>query len=101
MAGKKESVENRKYGTLKSRSKNLVPPKQGVKRMKATMAKSKTLQRPTRILSINPYTEEVMKKYLVMSTVELNGQVGRSREAFLKWREVPVADRAALLKKLG
>jgi len=101
MAGKKVSVENRKYGTLKSRAKNLVPPKQGVKTMKAATAKYKTLQRPTRIVSINPYTEEVMKKYPVMSTVELNGQAGRSREAFLKWRDVPVADRAASLTKLA
>jgi succinate-semialdehyde dehydrogenase/glutarate-semialdehyde dehydrogenase len=100
MTGKKKSVENRKYGTLKSRAKNLVPPKKGVKNMKA-MAKTKTLQRPTRIMSINPYTEEVMKKFPVMSTVELNGQVGRSREAFLKWRDVPVADRAAFMKKLA
>jgi succinate-semialdehyde dehydrogenase/glutarate-semialdehyde dehydrogenase len=101
MAGKKEKVENRKLGTLRARMKNLVPPKQGVKNMKATVIKSKTAQRPTRILSINPYTEEVMKKYPLMSTLELNGQAGESREAFLKWREAPVADRAALLTKLA
>jgi len=101
MAGKKESVENRKFGTLKSRSKHHVPPKKGVNAMKATATKSRTQQRPTRILSVNPYTEEVMKKYPVMGTLELNGQVGLSREAFKKWRSVPVQDRAALLKKLA
>jgi len=101
MAGKREKVENRKLGTLRARKRNLVPPKQGVNNMKATMAKSKSVQRPTRILSINPYTEEVMKKYPILSTVELNGQVGESRKAFMKWRDVPVVDRAASLKKLA
>ena len=101
MAGKREKIEKRKLGTLRTRTKNLVPPKEGVKNMKTAAAKHKTVQRSTRILSINPYTEEVMKKYPLMSTVELNGQVGESRAAFLKWREVPVADRAALMKKLS
>ena len=101
MAGKRQKVENRKLGTLRSRTKNLVPPKKGVKNMKATTAKTITMQRSTRILSINPYTEEVMKKYPLMSTVELNGQVGESRKAFLKWRDVPVADRVGSLKKLA
>ena len=101
MAGKKEKIENRKLGTLRARTKNLVPPKQGVKNMKTAMVKHKTEQRSTRVLSINPYTEEVMKKYALMSTVELNGQVGESRAAFMKWRAVPVADRAALMAKLA
>ena len=101
MAGKKEKIENRKLGTLRARTKNLVPPKKGVKNMKTAMVKHKPEQRSTRILSINPYTEEVMKKYALMSTVELNGQVGKSRAAFMKWRAVPVADRAALMAKLA
>jgi succinate-semialdehyde dehydrogenase / glutarate-semialdehyde dehydrogenase len=101
MAGKKEKVANRKLGTLRARTKNLVPSKKGVKNMKTAMVKHKTEQKSTRILSINPYTEEIMKKYALMSTVELNGQVGESRAAFLKWRVVPVADRAALMAKLA
>ena len=36
-----------------------------------------------------------------MSAVELNGQVGASRAAYLKWRQAPVADRAALMKRLA
>jgi len=103
MAGKREKVEKRRLGTLRSRTKNLVPPKEkeGVKNKKTETLKQKTAQRPTRILSINPYTEEVMKKYPLMSTVELNGQVGESRAAFVKWRDVPVADRAAMMKELA
>ena len=101
MAGKKESVENRKFGTLRARTKHHVPSKKGLSSAKAAVAKPKPGQRPTRIVSVNPFTEEVMKKYLVMGTRELNGQVGLSREAFQKWRAVPVADRAMLLQKLA
>ncbi len=101
MAGKREKVEKRRLGTLRARTKNLVPAKEGVKNMKTATVKHKTAQRSTRILSINPYTEEVMKKFPLMSTVELNGQVGQSRAAFVKWRDVPVANRAALMKNLA
>jgi succinate-semialdehyde dehydrogenase/glutarate-semialdehyde dehydrogenase len=101
MATKRVSVEKRKEGTRRSRSKGLVSPKKGVNIMKANVVTSKTQQRSTKLLSINPYTEEVMKKYPIMSTWEVNGQVNDSREAFLKWRYVPVAERAASLKKLA
>ncbi len=101
MASKKKSVENRKLGTLRARSRNLVPPKQALLNSNAAAVQPKTAQGPTRVLSINPYTEEVMKKLPLMSTVELNGQAGRSREALLPWRMKPVADRAAFLTKLA
>jgi succinate-semialdehyde dehydrogenase/glutarate-semialdehyde dehydrogenase len=101
MAGKKEKVESRKQGTLRARAKHHVPPKKGVKTMKTATIKHTSGQRSTRILSINPFTEQVMNKYSLMSTVELNGQVGESRTAYLKWRSVSVADRAALMKKLA
>jgi succinate-semialdehyde dehydrogenase/glutarate-semialdehyde dehydrogenase len=103
MPSKKTSVEKRKAGTLRSREKNIVSPKQGVKVMKSAAVKSKaqTQNRPTTIQSINPYTEEVMKKYPLMNIWEVNGQVGESRKAYAKWREVPVADRALSLKKLA
>ena len=63
MAGKRQKIENRKLGTQRARAKNLVPPKQGVNAMKTATLKKKTDQRPTRILSINPFTEEVMKSF--------------------------------------
>ena len=95
------SVEKRKEGTQRARTKKLVSPKKGVKLMKATVAVSKAEQTPRKLHSINPFTEEVMKKYPLMTTWEVNGQVKESREAFVKWRDVPVAGRAALLTKLG
>jgi succinate-semialdehyde dehydrogenase/glutarate-semialdehyde dehydrogenase len=101
MAGKKASVDKRKAGTLRNRSKKLVTPKKGVKIMKSATVKTKQIQRPTTIQSINPYTEAVMKKFPLMSTWELNGQVSASREAFAKWRDVSVAERAGALKKLS
>jgi succinate-semialdehyde dehydrogenase/glutarate-semialdehyde dehydrogenase len=101
MAGKKDQIENRKLGTLRARAKHHVPPKKGVNKMKTAALKHIPTQRSTRILSINPFTEEVMKKYPLLSSPELNGQVGESRAAFLKWRDVPVANRAALVKKLA
>jgi len=101
MATKKTSVEKRKAGTLRSRAKHIVPPKKGVKSMKSATMKAKTQNRPTTLQSINPYTEEVMKKLPLMSTWEVSGQVGESRGAYGKWRDVPVADRALSLKKLA
>jgi len=102
MTGKKATVEKRKMGTLRSRSKKAVPPKGGaVVQVVKAKSKVKTENSAAKMHSINPYTEEVMKKYSLMSTLELNGQVGLSREAQQKWRNVPVADRAATLKKLA
>ena len=103
MPPKKTSVEKRKAGTQRSRAKKNVSPKKGVNSMKSAVAKLKrqTENRPTTLQSINPYTEEVMKKFPRMSTWEVNGQVGESRGAYMKWREVPVADRAHLLTNLA
>lgn len=54
-----------------------------------------------KIQSVNPYTEEVMKEFELMTPGEVDGEVGKSRRAFLEWREVPVSARAAYVRKLG
>ncbi len=54
-----------------------------------------------KIRSINPYTEEVMKEFDLMTPDEVDGEIGRSRRAFLAWREVPVSVRAEYVGKLG
>ena len=61
----------------------------------------KSLPKKMKIQSINPYTEEVIREFDLMTPQEVDGVVKKSREAFLKWREVPVAERAAYLKKLA
>ena len=101
MATKKTSVEKRKAGTVRSRAKHIVSPKKGVNSTRSATMKAKTQNRPTTLQSINPYTEEVMKKLPLMNTWEVNGQVGESRGAYVKWRDVPVADRVLSLKKLA
>ena len=42
-----------------------------------------------------------MKEFVLMSASELNRQVHKSREAFLAWRDIPVAERANYSKKLA
>jgi succinate-semialdehyde dehydrogenase/glutarate-semialdehyde dehydrogenase len=53
------------------------------------------------IRSINPYTGEVMKEFILMTPDEVDGEISKSRRAFAAWREVPVSERAAHVKKLG
>ncbi len=68
--------------------------------MKAQPIKSyKT--RARKIQSINPYTEEVMKEFQLLDRDEVDRLVHASREAFSHWRDVPVADRARSIKRLG
>jgi succinate-semialdehyde dehydrogenase/glutarate-semialdehyde dehydrogenase len=54
-----------------------------------------------KIQSINPYTEEVIKEFDLMTPDEIEGEIERSRRAFSAWRELPVAERAASVRKLG
>jgi succinate-semialdehyde dehydrogenase/glutarate-semialdehyde dehydrogenase len=54
-----------------------------------------------KIRSMNPYTEEVMKEFDLMTPDEVDREIGRSRRAFSAWRELTVADRADHVKRLG
>ena len=51
--------------------------------------------------SVNPYTEEVVEEFPLMTEGELYRAVGICRRAFLAWRRVPVEERAACVKRLG
>lgn len=73
----------------------------GVKKMKTNTVRSKILKRATKIQSINPYTEEVMKEFPLMNRKKVEWQVNASRQAFAKWRDVPVSGRAASMTKLA
>jgi succinate-semialdehyde dehydrogenase/glutarate-semialdehyde dehydrogenase len=51
--------------------------------------------------SINPYTEEVIKEFGLMTPDETDREIEKSRQAFSAWRELPVAERAICVRKLG
>ncbi|MGD1074996.1 MAG: NAD-dependent succinate-semialdehyde dehydrogenase [Thermodesulfovibrionales bacterium] len=53
------------------------------------------------IQSVNPYTEEVMKTFELMTADEVDGEISKSHRAFLAWRALPVSERALLMKRLG
>jgi len=54
-----------------------------------------------KIPSLNPYTEEVMGEFALLTKAELDREVERSRQAFRAWRDVPVAVRAKHLQPLS
>jgi len=51
--------------------------------------------------SINPYTEEIIEEFPLMTKAELNRVVETSRAAFRAWRCVPVEERAAHVLRMG
>jgi succinate-semialdehyde dehydrogenase/glutarate-semialdehyde dehydrogenase len=54
-----------------------------------------------KIQSVNPFTEEVMKEFELMTPSEVDREIGKSRQAFSTWRDLPVSARAAYFRKLG
>jgi len=57
-------------------------------------------QRET-LLSVNPYTEEVMHEFLVMSKSEVEDIIAKTRQTLARWRETPIAQRTGLLTRLA
>lgn len=51
--------------------------------------------------SINPYTEEIIEEFPLMTKTELNEAVEACRAAFHTWRHAPVEERAAHVKRMG
>jgi succinate-semialdehyde dehydrogenase/glutarate-semialdehyde dehydrogenase len=51
--------------------------------------------------SINPYTEELIEEFPLMTKAELDRAVQASRTAFRAWRVVPVEERATSVKRMG
>ncbi|MFC2075533.1 NAD-dependent succinate-semialdehyde dehydrogenase [candidate division KSB1 bacterium] len=54
-----------------------------------------------KIKSINPYTGEVNDEFDLLDLDQAASEIARSREAYSAWRDVPVADRANLLKAVA
>ena len=102
MATKKTIVTVRrgKKGTARPELKRRASSMQEVKKMKVSSLKSFKEKKMT-IQSINPFTEEVMKEFKLMTEPEINEQVEHSRQAFNGWRNLSVSGRAIYIKKLG
>ncbi len=54
-----------------------------------------------KIQSINPYTEEVMKEFDLLTSDEIDGEISRSRGAFSTWRDLSISERADYIRRLG
>jgi len=51
--------------------------------------------------SVNPYNGEVIGHYTEQSLEEIQGVLNNSQTAFTAWRNVPIEERARLMKKAG
>ncbi len=54
-----------------------------------------------KIQAVNPYTEEVMKEFDLMTSDEIDRGIIKSRQAFLAWKDLTVGQRARHVEKLG
>lgn len=54
-----------------------------------------------KIRSINPYTEEIIKEFELMSPSEIDREASKSRSSFRAWSDLEVGKRASYVKKLG
>jgi succinate-semialdehyde dehydrogenase/glutarate-semialdehyde dehydrogenase len=105
MATKKARVKaKRKKRAVLPKTQKKSSSKQGVSKMKSSVVRKKTQKQPTKIQkiqSINPYTEEVMTEFSLMNKKQVEWQVTASRQSFLKWKDIPVSERAKYMKKLA
>jgi len=53
------------------------------------------------ITTINPATEEVIAEFQADSVAEIDQKLQRAHDAFRMWRDVPIAERAAAVRKVG
>ncbi|MCF6148870.1 MAG: NAD-dependent succinate-semialdehyde dehydrogenase [Candidatus Kuenenia sp.] len=54
-----------------------------------------------KIAAINPYTEETIEEYELLTEEQINEEIMKSREAFLKWRHVEISERVKLVRNLA
>ncbi len=102
MATKKAKVQTRrvKKGATRPKPRRSAPSTQGVKKMKVSPLKS-FKEKKMKIQSINPFTEEVMQEFTLLSEPEVHEQVEKSRHAFGLWKDMAVSERVTYIKKLG
>ena len=87
MASQKDSKEDawqrRRQQKRRPSKGNAASSRKGVKKMKVSSLKSYMEKRKT-IQSINPYTEEVMQEIPLLTRDEIDQQIERSRQAFIR-----------------
>ncbi|WP_347275048.1 NAD-dependent succinate-semialdehyde dehydrogenase [Candidatus Kuenenia sp.] len=54
-----------------------------------------------KIKSINPYTEELLEEFELLTENQLHVEIKKSREAFLKWRNVEISEKTKLVQNLA
>src|ERR1700712_5910262 len=52
-----------------------------------------------RYATVNPFTGETEKEFTYTETAEIDGIIGRAHAAYQQWRDRPVADRAAVVRR--
>ena len=53
------------------------------------------------ILTVNPANEEVIAEYQTMTSGEIDKILGSSHQDFLSWKELPLPERSALMRRLA
>ena len=53
------------------------------------------------ILTVNPANEEVIAEYQTMTSGEIDKILGSSHQDFLSWKELPLQERSALIRRLA
>src|SRR3954447_19917910 len=51
--------------------------------------------------TVNPYTGETVKEFDTLTRDEVDRAVAAAHDAFLTWREQPIAERAAIVRRAG
>jgi succinate-semialdehyde dehydrogenase / glutarate-semialdehyde dehydrogenase len=51
--------------------------------------------------TVNPYTGETVKEFDTLTRDEVDRAVAGAHDAFLAWRERPIAERAAIVRRAG
>ena len=89
-----------KRGVVRPKTKHTASS-QGVRKMKSGSALKSAARKQAKILSINPYTEKVVKEFTLMSKQEVEWQLNASRNALWKWRDISVSARVKYLMNLA
>ena len=51
--------------------------------------------------TLNPATGELLREYPFLEDAELGAKLAKAHEAFLTWRDVPIAEKVALFTKVA
>ncbi len=96
----KKTAARKKTIVKAAKKKKGGSPAKGVKTMKVRSLKAYK-EKMDVIKSVNPFTEEVVNEFHLMSPTEVTSLAAKARQAFERWKTTPVEERAAALKRLA